>query len=346
MKQTAISIIIPVYNAEAFLHECLNSICQQTFTNFEVWMINDGSKDSSGKICDSFVQKDSRFHVIHKSNSGVSSARNMGIEAANGEWIAFVDSDDTVDTEYLQTLYRSTSQADPETLFMQGFKTVKNNSVRETREFPHQRFHSQEISSCFHDLLIHRSGYPFGKLYNIHIIRKHHIRFNEQIHYAEDVMFMLTYICHITTIQTLSGAHYNYYIRNNNSLSQRIFSFESEYACYQTYLSLIDRIKKRFDMPDDKLLKPYQVISEYLVRRCIGSLYQPETRKKFAARMGILKSITPQQLRFLNSYYKQCSWFHKVTLILLTKHYYYLCDQFNMAISCRFAIKKTIKRYL
>lgn len=89
-----ISVIVPVYNTEQYLPRCIDSILAQTFTDFELLLIDDGSKDSSGKICDESAAKDSRIRVFHKENGGVSSARNMGLNNAQGEWITFVDSDD------------------------------------------------------------------------------------------------------------------------------------------------------------------------------------------------------------------------------------------------------------
>lgn len=92
-----ISVIVPVYNAEKYLHRCIDSILAQTFTNFELLLINDGSKDNSAKICDEYAARDQRVRVFHKENGGVSSARNMGLDNACGKWIVFVDSDDWVE---------------------------------------------------------------------------------------------------------------------------------------------------------------------------------------------------------------------------------------------------------
>lgn len=92
-----ISVIVPIYNAEKYLHRCIDSILNQTFTDFEVLLINDGSTDSSGSICDEYAKKDSRVRVFHKENGGVSLARNIGIDKALGLWTLFVDSDDWLD---------------------------------------------------------------------------------------------------------------------------------------------------------------------------------------------------------------------------------------------------------
>ena len=101
-----VSIIVPVYNTEEYLSECIESILDQSFTDFELLLINDGSIDKSGKICDEYAKKDSRIVVIHKENGGVSSARNKGIEIAQGEWISFIDADDWITPLYLSDLIR------------------------------------------------------------------------------------------------------------------------------------------------------------------------------------------------------------------------------------------------
>ena len=96
-----VSIIVPIYNSEAHLSRCIDSILAQTLTDFELILVNDGSQDNSGKICDNYAQKDSRIIVLHKENGGTSSARNVGLKKSRGEYITFVDSDDTIYPHYL-----------------------------------------------------------------------------------------------------------------------------------------------------------------------------------------------------------------------------------------------------
>ena len=334
-----ISIIIPVYNAEPYLTDCLQSVRLQSFSDFEVWLIDDGSKDKSAKICDAFASQDARFHVIHKPNGGVSSARNSGIEHAGGEWICFIDSDDTVKPGYLQDLYEK-ADGHPDTLVMQGFDKLYSNGEKELLRFKDETFGKGNMGIAFQERHLNRQGFIVAKLYNRSVLNQHGIRFNPMIHYAEDVMFMLTYLCHIDHVRTMEGANYNYFIRHKSgSLSQRINGFESEYACYETYLSCMDTIAKRFDMPEASLPYVYNVISEYLVRRSIGSLYQKSTAKPKEERIRILKSLTAGQIQFLRKYYKDCAWFHKVTVFLFSKHEYGLCDRFNACIAKGRSIK-------
>ena len=103
--ESLISVIIPVYNTESYIGVCLESLVKQTYTNFEVLMIDDGSTDNSGRICQEYTESDSRFHYYRKENGGVSSARNLGIEYSRGDYLTFVDSDDWVEEDYLEVLY-------------------------------------------------------------------------------------------------------------------------------------------------------------------------------------------------------------------------------------------------
>ena len=124
-----ISIIVPVYNVEYYLHECLESLVNQTYFNLEIILIDDGSKDASGKICDEYAAKDSRIVVVHQENAGVSQARNCGIEMASGEYIMFVDSDDWVDSDICAVLMDSLSKYKTESSMCTYVREYTNNSL-------------------------------------------------------------------------------------------------------------------------------------------------------------------------------------------------------------------------
>ena len=123
MYEDLISVIVPVYNVENYLRECLDSIVAQTYRNIEVILVDDGSKDSSGKICDEYADKDNRIKVIHKENGGVSAARNTGLDIAKGEWISYVDSDDYIESTMIETLICLAKKNDVE-LAMCSFKDI------------------------------------------------------------------------------------------------------------------------------------------------------------------------------------------------------------------------------
>lgn len=105
MMKDLISVIVPVYNVESYLEKCLDSICNQEYKNLEIILVDDGSSDRSGKICDLYKEADNRIKVIHKNNGGLSDARNVGLENSNGEWIVFIDSDDWIEKDFISCLY-------------------------------------------------------------------------------------------------------------------------------------------------------------------------------------------------------------------------------------------------
>lgn len=128
MRNELVSIIVPVYNTEEYIRQCLDSILNQTYQNFECLLINDGSSDNSSDICREYVAKDTRFRYFKKENGGVSSARNLGIELSEGDYITFIDSDDWVDSDYLEVLYSAIleEQADIAVSTYKKFNTSDN----------------------------------------------------------------------------------------------------------------------------------------------------------------------------------------------------------------------------
>ena len=196
-----ISVIVPVYNVEKYLPKCIDSILAQTFTNFELLLINDGSKDSSGTICDEYAAKDSRIRVFHKENGGVSAARNLGLDNAKGEWIAFVDSDDWVLPGYFDPL---DNVEDEINIVKFGvLKEIKNqslliNSVCESGVYPitHYFKHPYYTSCCYS--FFYRNTSHFKS-----------IRFSENIRYSEDREFIFKAIIAQETYLECANS-YNY----------------------------------------------------------------------------------------------------------------------------------------
>ena len=131
-----ISIIVPVYNVEKYLVECIESILSQTYENFELILVDDGSPDNSGKICDEYAEKDGRIKVIHKENGGLPSARNAGLDIAAGEYAAFVDSDDVIENNYLKTLYESNQRENSEISFCKFCRFDGVNTFELKENFP------------------------------------------------------------------------------------------------------------------------------------------------------------------------------------------------------------------
>ena len=135
-KSPEISIIVPVYKVEKYLNECIDSILAQTFTDFELILVDDGSPDNCPALCDAAAEKDSRVRVIHKQNGGVSTARNAGLAAAQGNWIGFVDPDDFVDKTYYEKMLRAAKQTGAELAVCNEVFMEEDGSLCDYQEQP------------------------------------------------------------------------------------------------------------------------------------------------------------------------------------------------------------------
>ena len=205
-----ISVIVPVYNTEKYLDRCIQSILSQTYIDFELLLINDGSTDSSGVICDKYAEQDSRVRVFHKENGGVSSARNIGLDNANGDWIAFVDSDDWVYPCWLEN-YDITNNSTYD-LICQGVECSKGLSINDPC-----KSYSFDFAGTVKDGLLllykyHIVGYLFIKLFKKNVIEKYKIRFDERLKFKEDEVFVLNYMMHCEKMLSSNKVGYYYYV--------------------------------------------------------------------------------------------------------------------------------------
>ena len=193
MHQELISIIVPIFNTEKYLHQCLNSISNQSYENFECLLINDGSTDASASICREYVAKDARFRYFEKENGGVSSARNLGIERSGGAYITFIDSDDWVEFDYLEVLYSAIIQetADISVSSYRTYEMSKNRWLFHAFErVKHQKvFSRQELMNqlVFLDSIDGSFRFVSCKLVRKSILAG--IWFNESTHLGEDMEF-------------------------------------------------------------------------------------------------------------------------------------------------------------
>ncbi len=202
-----ISIIIPVYKAESTLRRCIDSVLSQTYTNFELILVDDGSPDDCGKICDAYSSADNRIYVIHKANGGVSSARNLGIKRAQGEFITFIDSDDYVSINYLKNLV--SKEAD---LTVSGFKDMPLPNTNEM-SLPQGFYQGEELTDFLNektDSMLFKA--PWGKLFKADIISSNDLSFDTNISFGEDSVFMLQYLRFCNSIATINSIDYMYFI--------------------------------------------------------------------------------------------------------------------------------------
>ena len=203
------SIIVPVWNSQAYLRECLESIEKQVLISWECICVDDGSDDSSPEILRSFALRDSRFHVLHQVNMGVSAARNTGLQSAKGKYVVFVDSDDYVDEEYLQILL-SPVISDPDLDFVSAGmkKRIRSGLIEDMDIYAYPRKRKHRITPIFCTEYLY--GYPFCKLFKMEIIRRKHLKFNAKYVMLEDHDFCMRYYSCCRKMLVLESRLYYY----------------------------------------------------------------------------------------------------------------------------------------
>lgn len=214
-----ISVIVPVYRAERELPRCVESLLAQSYPHLEILLVDDGSPDGSGAVCDRYAATDSRVRVCHQANAGVSTARNKGIEAASGEYLCFVDSDDEVEPDYILAYVQGLA---PEVdLVFQGICEIRDGTA--TRKVPpRQRFRRGELTEGI--AVINRQsmfGYVCNKLYRRRIIMEQGLRFRRDISLSEDRIFALEYMLHVREMQLVDVCAYNYYLQTTGQTMRR-----------------------------------------------------------------------------------------------------------------------------
>ena len=219
-----VSIIIPVYNAENTIGRCIDSILNQDYTDFELLLVNDGSADDSGAICDAYAARDSRIRVFHQTNSGVSASRNLALDHAKGMYLQFLDSDDWITTDATGSLVQAMEDGPCDMVVSDFYRVVgdrvsQKGDIEEDGILSREEYaaHMMEKPNTFY------YGVLWNKLYRRSIVEKHHLRMNPQISWCEDFMFNLEYIRHAEHFRAIQIPIY-YYVKTKGSLASQSMS--------------------------------------------------------------------------------------------------------------------------
>ena len=206
-----IFIIVPIYKVENYLDNCLKSIQHQIYTNFEVLLINDGSPDNSETICLEYVNKDSRFKYFFKENGGVSSARNLGLDNAKGKFVVFIDSDDTVEKNYLKDFFQEKLKRD--TLIVHDINRIScdKTKIKNFLSYNDLKIDLKDPIPLLSNLSS-LDGHPINKLFFLELINENNIRFNTNITLREDRVFFYNYLKQVRYIHYLNISNYNYFL--------------------------------------------------------------------------------------------------------------------------------------
>lgn len=291
MIKPLISIIVPVYNAEKYLVKCLDSLVSQTYNNIEILLINDGSKDNSGNICDEFAQKDNRVRVVHKENGGVSSARNIGLDIAQGEYIGFVDSDDWVEPDMYECLYSFIvgNGADVSICkFSNKDERIEQQNYTETIEFDAK----SAILEMHKDGLF--AGHLCNKLFKIKLFEG--LRFDEQITIYEDMLLVWDLFYRSKKIIFGKTEKYHYILNNNSAMYGKICEsyFSVRKACLLMREKMVNFFKDSLIYADRTIIFTELVIAKKLyickqftkhyyknIQEIIKKYYNKKVRKLF-----------------------------------------------------------------
>jgi glycosyltransferase involved in cell wall biosynthesis len=285
-----ISVIVPVYNAEKFLHKSIESVINQSYENIELILVNDGSTDSSEMMCNQYALADKRIKVISQKNSGPAAARNTGIRQATGDFVFFLDADDFIEKNALEILVAKYNQYQPD-LVMANFSKLENNGeiIKQNITFrPNDEpFESQlkelskkDIGAYVRHFLKHPSNhlisYCWGRLYKLSIIKNNGIFSNENLRLFEDFIFNLDYLKHTNETVFVNKSLYTYTMHNDHvSVSMAIINSDSllhdmnvfkSKAC--EFLELINSNTMEFDIEKEigHALIHYVII--FLIRSC------------------------------------------------------------------------------
>lgn len=272
-----ISIIVPVYNTEKYLHKCIDSILNQTFEDFELILVDDGSTDSSGAICDEYAKKDERIVVIHKENGGVSKARNVALDTAKGEYIGFVDSDDTINERMLEVLYNNLIESNAQ-VSVCGFDYVVEGRQSSFKKHKNKKrvFKSKKA------IKIVMRGKPFAghlcnKLFKADLFEK--VRLNEKIYIYEDMLAVVELLARADSVVYDSTPLYNYFLHSAS-------------ACHSG-------LNERYITANDACLK----IKDFLLRNNYKNMKSWAATKIIKCNLDILSKMAndkESQNRYLN----------------------------------------------
>lgn len=253
------SIIVPVYNVEKYLHKCINSVLNQTNGCFELILINDGSTDNSGTICDEYAQKDNRIRVKHIQNSGVSEARNIGIQTAIGEWLLFLDGDDTLEIDTIEIIKHNIMKYERIDMIIGSFKYTYNHNIVTA---DNSSFIRKGIEIVYEYGLWKVKTRIGSFTVRKEIVENHNILFNTTTKYGEDVEFINYCLVNSYKVKVTSEYFMNYVVHDQSAIAK--ISFD-RYHVFESRLRTLKYIQQKFP----KCKKIESLYKEYLLPEAV-----------------------------------------------------------------------------
>lgn len=318
-----ISVIIPCYNIDKFLSKCIESILIQTFEDFELILIDDGSNDSTFGICEEYQKRDSRVKVFSHQNKGVSYTRNRGIALAEGECIMFIDGDDYIKADFIEKLLTDYDQG---TWPICGMINVRNNQPQENEKYcrllklyPHGKIDRNN----FLDLLEYETySSPCCRLYSKLILVQNNILFDENISYQEDLVFNLDYSKYLNKAVIINYYGYYYIEHQNSSTSRFHYTFDHVEVLFK-------RLQKMVLTKKDELVVKEFVFQSIL--RNISNIFHPNSPKFKNQKLNELKVVfNSESFKYINDFIYQSKINVGLKCLLKLKNRYLIYNYFKM----------------
>lgn len=319
-----VTIIVPVYNVEKYIGMCIESLCGQTYRDLEIILVNDGSTDSSGSICNQMAQRDARIKVVHKQNEGLGFARNSGLEFASGKYVAFVDADDTADSSMIEQLMKPILNDGADTVTGGFVRITEDGKIRHTQQYHPEVFTGEAV---YQKLFARMLGSAPDKhdaikmsvwnvLYSMSIIRAHNIRFpSEREFISEDIIWNNEYYRYAKRAEVIDSVAYRYRI-TPGSLTLTYKENRLELIC-----TLYKVMRQRIDASEEMLQRLQRQFFVNL-RTCIRQ-EQPEisgnSGKTFFKKIGCLLN-DPTVIQALQEYPIQKIQFRQRVFLLMLKY--------------------------
>ncbi len=278
-----VSVIVPVYNAKNTIEKCVKSILDGEHKNLECVLVNDGSTDGSGKICDELAKLDRRVVVLHKENGGVSSARNLGIKNANGKYVTFVDSDDEISLDYIKSMCEHDCE-----LVCAGQTSIMKSELRKTIFTNEEQQYNVNRENTLKLLQGAWLSYICTKLFVTDVIRKNDIALDEDLCFAEDTLFVIKYMMCINRVKIITNCGYYYTVNEQGTSLSKVFSRRKVESGLISTRRIDTQIKEKFgeggaDVTQTRFL--------YIYENAILSCAVLGTDMKFAQRCAFVREM-------------------------------------------------------
>lgn len=319
-----VSVIVPVYKAELSIKKCAESILRQSYANIELFLVDDGSPDNSGKICDEIALSDSRVKVIHKPNGGPSSARNKGVQDANGDYLVFADADDWIDPDYVVTLLTQIT-TEKASIIMSGNTT----HPFKVRDGVYQTFNRSQFAEVIESFKFFLKGDPWGKMFNASLIKDNEILFPDGVKFGEDLVFFYDALLCSDRIVYTSYSGYHYENINEDSLVSIYNSFEVEYKGYNDFQTVLHSFEQRYNIKKESLSNNYSWLFFFLMRS-VKTVYKPgrnflKRKERLSKIYFVVNNNDLSQFLFISPSF---NWFDKTIFALLNKGMFRTLDCF------------------